>query len=226
MPALIFGLYAGVIVDKYNRKNVMIVSDILRTLLVAIIPFSIIYVFITPLLIGIITFLLASFATFFYPARDSLIPCITTTEELPIANSAIAVSGQMSHLMGPLFAAIGIAIFGLTHLFTANSVSFIFSIIMIGMIVTPVQKNKFQKQTYPVSIFRTAQFFNFSLVGFRFSRFNSPLFFVRFSFCHLGSFLSADSAFNAEDLLPISCWNTSFSGPFPRRNFADFFPSS
>ena len=140
LPALIFGLYAGVIVDYYNRKRVMIVSDILRALLVAVIPLSIIYGFVTPLLIGFITFLLASFATFFYPARDSLIPSITTAAELPIANSAIAISGQMSHLMGPLFVAIGMAIFGLTHLFTANSISFIFSIIMISMIVTPIQK--------------------------------------------------------------------------------------
>ena len=67
LPALIFGLYAGVIVDYYNRKRVMIVSDILRALLVAVIPLSIIYGFVTPLLIGFITFLLASFATFFIP---------------------------------------------------------------------------------------------------------------------------------------------------------------
>ena len=52
----------------------------------------------------------------------------------------------MSHLMGPLFAAIGISIFGLTHLFTANSISFIFSIIMISMIVLPNQKLRSHKQ--------------------------------------------------------------------------------
>ena len=95
----------------------MILSDILRALLVAIIPLSIIYGFITPLLVGIITFLLSTFSTFFYPARDSLIPNITTSAELASANSAIAISGQMSHLLGPLLAALGVAIFGLTHLF-------------------------------------------------------------------------------------------------------------
>ena len=42
--------------------------------------------------------------------------------------------------MGPSFAVIFIAIFGLTHLFTANSISFIFSIIMISLIATPIQK--------------------------------------------------------------------------------------
>ena len=119
LPAVLFGLFAGVVVDRYNRKWIMIYSDILRALLVAVIPLSLIYGFISPLLIGAITFSLSTFSAFFYPARDSLIPHIVTAEELPAANSAISVSGQMSHLLGPLFAGVGISIFGLRHLFTA-----------------------------------------------------------------------------------------------------------
>ena len=74
LPAVLFGLIAGVVADRYNRKWVMIYSDIARTVLVAIIPAAIIFNFISTILIGCVTFLLASFATFFYPARDSLIP--------------------------------------------------------------------------------------------------------------------------------------------------------
>ena len=51
LPAVLFGLFAGVLVDRYNRKWIMIYSDILRALLVAIIPLSLIYGFISPLLI-------------------------------------------------------------------------------------------------------------------------------------------------------------------------------
>ncbi len=94
LPAVIFGLTAGVVVDRYNRKWIMIYSDILRALLVAVIPIALIFGFISPLLIGVITFSLSTFSTFFYPARDSLIPHITTSEELPAANSAIDRSPQ------------------------------------------------------------------------------------------------------------------------------------
>ena len=140
LPAVLFGLFAGVVVDRYNRKWIMIYSDILRALLVAVIPLSLIYGFISPLLIGAITFSLSTFSAFFYPARDSLIPHIVTAEELPAANSAISVSGQMSHLLGPLFAGIGISIFGLRHLFTADAISFLFSILLISLIVGPARK--------------------------------------------------------------------------------------
>ena len=140
LPAVLFGLLAGVVVDRYNRKWIMIYSDILRALLVAVIPLSLIYGFISPLLIGAITFSLSTFSAFFYPARDSLIPHIVTAEELPAANSAISVSGQMSHLLGPLFAGIGISIFGLRHLFTADAISFLFSILLISLIAGPARK--------------------------------------------------------------------------------------
>jgi len=142
---VLFGLTAGVIVDRYDRKRIMIFSDIVRAFIVVVIPAAIIYNFITPMLIGCATFLLSSFATFFYPARDSLIPHITTPEELPYANSAISISGQMSHLLGPLFAGLGISIFGLTHLFTADAVSFLFSILLISFITTPSGKLNYYK---------------------------------------------------------------------------------
>ena len=133
LPAMLFGLVAGVLVDRYNRKWIMIFSDILRSLLVVIIPLALIFDFITPMLIGTITFLLATFSTFFYPARDSLIPHIVSPEELPAANSAISISGQMSHLLGPLFAGLGISVFGITHLFTADAISFLFSIMLANL---------------------------------------------------------------------------------------------
>ena len=142
LPAVLFGLVAGVLIDRYNRKWIMIFSDILRSLLVAIVPLALIFDFITPMLIGVITFLLATFATFFYPARDSLIPYIVTPEELPAANSAISISGQMAHLLGPLFAGLGISIIGLKHLFTADAISFLFSIMFISFIVIPTKKNR------------------------------------------------------------------------------------
>jgi MFS family permease len=87
----------------------------------------------------------ATFSTFFYPARDSLIPHIVTAEELSGANSAISISGQMSHLLGPLFAGIGISIFGLRHLFTADAISFLFSILFISLIIDPARKLAIKK---------------------------------------------------------------------------------
>ena len=64
LPVVLFGLVAGVLVDRYNRKWIMIFSDILRALLVSIVPLALIFDFISPILIGVITFLLATSETY------------------------------------------------------------------------------------------------------------------------------------------------------------------
>ena len=53
LPAVLFGLVSGVIVDIYNRKWIMIFSDILRFVLVAIIPLAIILILLLPFLLGL-----------------------------------------------------------------------------------------------------------------------------------------------------------------------------
>ena len=40
-PSILVGLVAGVYVDRYNRKNIMIISDLLRGVLVILIPFTV-----------------------------------------------------------------------------------------------------------------------------------------------------------------------------------------
>ena len=45
LPAVLFGLTAGVIVDRYNRKWIMIYSDIVRALIVVVIPIGIVFNF-------------------------------------------------------------------------------------------------------------------------------------------------------------------------------------
>jgi hypothetical protein len=130
----------------------MIVSDLLRAVTVIIIPIILIYGYATPLFIGCLTFALSTFGTPFYPARDSLIPHLVTEKDLPAANSAIAVSGQMSHLLGPLFAGIGITIFGLTHLFTIDAITFLFSMLMISLISSPKNGNYKYRDNYITSI--------------------------------------------------------------------------
>ena len=71
LPSLLFGLFAGVIVDRYDRKRIMVMSDLVRALLSFCIPFLVsqnIY-----FLYGV--FLLSSsVGQFFTPAHESILP--------------------------------------------------------------------------------------------------------------------------------------------------------
>src|SRR3954463_12433960 len=70
IPTLVFGLVAGVFVDRFDRKKILLASDLLRGLLVVAIPAAV-ESFGLPGLYAII-FLAASVRQFFDPAWESV----------------------------------------------------------------------------------------------------------------------------------------------------------
>ncbi len=56
LPAMLFGLYAGVISDKYNRKLIMIFSNFSQALTVIVIPVLLYFGYKNMLLIGFFAF--------------------------------------------------------------------------------------------------------------------------------------------------------------------------
>ncbi len=102
-PSLLVGLFAGVIVDRYDRKRIMIVTELLRAVLIALIPFLVaqhigwLYAIVA---------LTSAIAQFYDPAHESVLPEVAPEEELAAANSLMAISSFGSTAIG--FAASGL----------------------------------------------------------------------------------------------------------------------
>ena len=133
-PSLLLGLFAGVFVDRYDRKTIMIVCDVLRGLFVLTIPFLISF--------GIVWIYLAvavisAIGTFFNPAHASVLPDIASDEELAAANSMLSISGFGSTALG--FAAGGLIASGasIEWAFYINAATFFVSAILLSRIAIP-----------------------------------------------------------------------------------------
>ena len=133
-PALLVGLFAGVAVDRYDRKRIMVVCDLLRGVFVLAIPllitFGVGWIYLSVAVISAI-------GTFFQPAHSSVLPEIASDEELAAANSMLAISGFGSTAVG--FAAGGIlaTMASLDWAFYVNAVTFFFSALMISTVTIP-----------------------------------------------------------------------------------------
>lgn len=135
IPTLVFGLVAGVFVDRFDRKTIMIASVILRAALVAAIPIllettgDILWLY-------VIVLLSASVQQFFDPANDSVLPEIASDEELAAANSLMAIAQFGSTAVG--FALAGLLI-GLARdvVFYIDAATFLFSGLMIALVRVP-----------------------------------------------------------------------------------------
>jgi CRP-like cAMP-binding protein/predicted MFS family arabinose efflux permease len=99
----VVGLVAGVFVDRYDRKRIMIAADVLRALIVFVIPF-LVPVNILWLYFGIM--LISAIGQFYDPAHESILPEVASEEELAAANSLMAISSFGSTAIG--FAASGL----------------------------------------------------------------------------------------------------------------------
>lgn len=136
-PSLLVGLFAGVFVDRYDRRKIMLAADILRGLLVALIPLlvplSIVWLY-------VIVMLISAIGQFFDPAHESVLPEVASDEELAAANSLIAISSFGSTAVG--FAAGGLiaSAANIDWAFYTNAITFLFSAVCVFLIrIKPIQ---------------------------------------------------------------------------------------
>ena len=137
VPTLIFGLIAGVVVDRFDRKKIMVASDLIRAGMVATIPFL---VSVDIIWLYVIVMASASVTQFFAPANESVLPEIASEEELGAANAIMAIAQFGSTAIG--FAAAGfLATTGsISLVFIVDAATFLFSAAMISLVrVAPME---------------------------------------------------------------------------------------
>ena len=140
VPTLVFGLIAGVIVDRYDRKKILIASDLLRAALVFLIPFLISHNIIW---LYIIVLLSSSVGQFFDPAHESVIPEVASEQELSSADALLGISSFGSTAIG--FAASGLIAsrYPIQWAFYLDALSFVFSAACILLIkIRPLENQE------------------------------------------------------------------------------------
>jgi MFS transporter, DHA3 family, macrolide efflux protein len=140
LPNLLFGPIAGALVDRWDHREVMIVSDLLRAGLVLLIPLAAV----TNLALAYpLVFLLTTVSIFFRPAKGAILPRIVSSEDLVPANSALWIGETIADVGGYVFAGLFVALLGsqLPLAFWIDSVTYIGSALLIASIsVAPVAK--------------------------------------------------------------------------------------
>ncbi|MBF0522104.1 MAG: MFS transporter [Candidatus Omnitrophica bacterium] len=138
IPVFIIQPFAGVFVDRWDRRLTLFICDIFRGLLVLLIPF--IFFFWKSLIpIYIIVFFVFCFSRFYLPAKMSIIPDIVQEDELLIANSLVSTTGMIAFVMGCALGGFLIDWFGARNGFIIDSLTFFISGAIIFFIALPSQ---------------------------------------------------------------------------------------
>jgi MFS transporter, DHA3 family, macrolide efflux protein len=127
IPTLFIGLIAGVFVDRFDRRKIMVISDLLRAAIVFSIPFvighdgkNVIYLYLAVAAVS-------SISQFFNPANDAVLPEVASDEELAAANSWIMISSFGSTSIGFALSGLLATAFDIQWAFWLDSLTFLFS---------------------------------------------------------------------------------------------------
>lgn len=135
LPAFILTPFAGAVVDRFDRRKIMVVADLTRGVLALGMllvrsagELWILYIF---------SGLLIAFASFFGPALNSAIPNLVKKEELVSANGLSSSTWGLMLAVGAALGGVVIALVGRDMAFVINSLSFFFSAAMVFSIHKP-----------------------------------------------------------------------------------------
>lgn len=177
-PGIIFSPLAGIFADKYNRKSIMVICDLINGLMAIILGIFIVLK-LNILYLFIITFLMSTLDTFFKPASTAIIPDIVKKDYLISANSLSETAANLINIVGPILGGILFALFNPVFLFVANGISFILSGIFEMFINVNYEQNMSLSESEPVmNIVENKKLFSQFLDGLHVIKSNKFLFFI------------------------------------------------
>lgn len=133
----------GVVADRYNRKHILIVTDLLR----AVIVLGFLFADNVPLLFTL-TALQLAVSGFFFPARNAILPDVVESHELGTANALGAATWSTMLAFGAAIGGIVTGLVGTAPSFIIDALTFLASAYFVARVVyTPTTEPHAKKAT-------------------------------------------------------------------------------
>jgi MFS family permease len=138
-PYAIFGLFAGVAVDRWDRRRLMIASDAVRVVATAGLAAAILAHSVAFWQIAVVTFVEGTGFVFFSLGETGAVRAVVAPAELPAATAAQTGRASVVRLVGP---PLGGVLFGVARAvpFLVDAVSYAFSSVSLLAMRTPFQE--------------------------------------------------------------------------------------
>ncbi len=135
VPSFIFGPVSGVIADRFSRRSIMIISDVLRALVV--LGFLFVRRADQLWVIYVLTVAQLALSTFFEPAKTAVIPSVVSDRELVPANAITSVTWSVMLTLGAAIGGIVTGRLGTNAAFIIDALTFVLSALLIARVRIP-----------------------------------------------------------------------------------------
>jgi MFS family permease len=132
VPSIVLGSVAGVYVDRWDRRRVVIIGNLL--LAAALLPLTLVRGADTIWVVYIVVVVEASIGQFVVPAVGALLPRLVETDELVAANSLNAAANNLSRVVGPPIGGVIAATGGIMGVALVDAATFLVAAVLAASI--------------------------------------------------------------------------------------------
>ncbi|HLJ46385.1 MAG TPA: MFS transporter [Bryobacteraceae bacterium] len=163
---LLLGLYAGMWSDRFRRRPTMIVADVGRAMLLAIIPAAAVLHRLNMPLLYVVATLTGILTIFFDVAYQTYLPDLVERANVLEGNSKLALSHSIAEIVGPGLTGVLVQILTAPMAILFDALSFLFSAVTVSWIRKPERIHPRTSEEHP---------FHEAIGGFRFIASNPAL---------------------------------------------------
>jgi ENTS family enterobactin (siderophore) exporter len=148
LPDLLLGLPAGALADRWDRRRMIIVADLGRALLTALIPISVLLGWPTMGVILLVTFPINALRVVFLAAWTAVMPSIVGVDQVGRASGFAEAIFSASYVIGPAVAGVLVAVLGPGPTLAVDAASFVFSALSLMLIRRPLRADRDGVETH------------------------------------------------------------------------------
>ena len=204
LPPIILGPFIGVFIDRFPKKFLLIGTDLIRALVIGLIPCLVSHEAFTVEYLYVLVFCNAVATSLFAPALFASIPFIVEKPSLTAANALLQSTMSLGVIFGPLLSGLGIALLNSQEVLCINVLTYIGSALFLVCISIPEVRQPGKSLTSSMSLY-----IKDLKEGFHFTFFGQPIILPLILTAGLYSFVM--SAFHT--LLPVFGRNMLKFGP-------------
>jgi MFS family permease len=145
-PYLVFGLVAGALADRVNRKKMMVAWNGVAALLLASIPATAALHLLAMPQLFVVSFGIGTAYVWFDAANFGSVPALVDRTQLPTAMSLIASSGTVATLIGPAIGGVLLTVMSPPYALGFDAASYVISALLLASIRRPFREPRHTRE--------------------------------------------------------------------------------
>jgi len=137
-PYLVFGLFAGALADRWNRKAVMVVADVVDAAAIASVPAAHWLGVLTVPHVLVVAFVVPAVAVFFDGANFGALPVLVGRERIARANASVFGAATSAEIVLPSVVGVGLAVMHPAAMLAVDALSYLASAALVASISRPL----------------------------------------------------------------------------------------